>query len=114
MNASDYRNLGIKDYKKGLFELKNNIYCYLQPDGGWGWSNAGLITDEEESLIVDTLFDERLTNEMLIEMRRAEPKSIQNIVALVNSHSNGDHCNGNNCVDTKEIICSEETLKEIV
>jgi glyoxylase-like metal-dependent hydrolase (beta-lactamase superfamily II) len=113
MNASDYRNLGIKDYKKGLFELNNNIYCYLQPDGGWGWSNAGLITDEEESLIVDTLFDERLTNEMLLEMRRAEPKSIQNIVALVNSHSNGDHCNGNNCVDTKEIICSEETLKEM-
>ena len=113
MKTSDYKNLGIKDYEKGLIELKNNIYCYLQPDGGWGWSNAGLITDEEESLIVDTLFDERLTNEMLLEMRRAEPKSIQNIVALVNSHSNGDHCNGNNCVDTKEIISSEETLKEM-
>ena len=113
MKTSDYKNLGIKDYEKGLIELKNNIYCYLQPDGGWGWSNAGLIADEEESLIVDTLFDERLTNEMLLEMRRAEPKSIQNIVALVNSHSNGDHCNGNNCVDTKEIISSEETLKEM-
>ena len=113
MKTSDYKNLGIKDYEKGLIELKNNIYCYLQPDGGWGWSNAGLIADEEESLIVDTLFDERLTNEMLLEMRRAEPKSIQNIVALVNSHSNGDHCNGNSCIDTKEIISSEETLKEM-
>ena len=56
MKTSDYKNLGIKDYEKGLIELKNNIYCYLQPDGGWGWSNAGLIADEEESLIVDTLF----------------------------------------------------------
>ena len=113
MDASDYRNLGIKSYEKGLLELKNGIYCYLQPDGGWGWSNAGLITDGEESLIVDTLFDERLTNEMLEEMRKAEPKSTQNIVALVNSHSNGDHCNGNNCVDTKEVISSEATLKEM-
>ena len=113
MKASDYRDLGIKPYKKGLCDLGNNIYCYLQPDGGWGWSNAGLIKDGEESLIVDTLFDERLTYEMLGEMRKAEPKSIKNIVALINSHSNGDHCNGNNCVQTAEVISSEATLEEM-
>ena len=45
MEASNYKNLGIKPFKKGLCDLGNNIYCYLQPDGGWGWSNAGLITD---------------------------------------------------------------------
>ena len=94
MKASDYRDLGIKPYKKGLCDLGNSIYCYLQPDGGWGWSNTGFIKDGEESLIIDTLFDERLTYEMLEEMRKAEPKSMQSIVALINSHSNGDHCNG--------------------
>jgi glyoxylase-like metal-dependent hydrolase (beta-lactamase superfamily II) len=85
----------------------------LQPDGGWGWSNAGLIADGDESLIVDTLFDEDLTLEMLDSMKSAEPKGMKNIRALINSHSNGDHCNGNNCVDTDEVISSEATLEEM-
>ena len=113
MKASDFKNLGIKPFNKGLSDLGNNIYCYLQPDGGWGWSNAGLIADGDESLIVDTLFDEDLTLEMLDSMKIAEPKGMRNIRSLVNSHSNGDHCNGNNCVDTDEVISSEATLKEM-
>ena len=113
MKASDFKNLGIKPFNKGLSDLGNNIYCYLQPDGGWGWSNAGLIADGDESLIVDTLFDEDLTLEMLDSMKKAEPKGMKNIRALINSHSNGDHCNGNNCVDTDEVISSEATLEEM-
>ena len=113
MKASDFKNLGVKPFNKGLSDLGNNIYCYLQPDGGWGWSNAGLIVDGDESLIVDTLFDEDLTLEMLDSMKSAEPKGMKNIRALINSHSNGDHCNGNNCVDTDEVISSEATLEEM-
>ncbi len=113
MNEKDYINLGIRPYEKGLCDLGNNSYAYLQPDGGWGWSNAGLICDGDESLIIDTLFDEHLTYEMLSFMEKAEPLAFQNIVALVNSHSNGDHCNGNNCVNTEVIISSESTLEEM-
>jgi len=113
VKASDFKNLGIKPFNKGLSDLGNNIYCYLQPDGGWGWSNAGLIADGDESLIVDSLFDEDLTLEMLDSMMSAEPKGMKNIRALINSHSNGDHCNGNNCVDTDEVISSEATLEEM-
>ncbi|MFL2704905.1 MAG: MBL fold metallo-hydrolase [Gammaproteobacteria bacterium] len=113
MKSSQYRDLGIKPYKKGLCDLGDGIYCYLQPDGGWGWSNAGLVSDSNQSLIIDTLFDEDLTNEMLSSMRKAEPVAMKDITALVNSHSNGDHCNGNNCVQTSEIICSQATLEEM-
>jgi len=80
---------------------------------GLGLSNAGLVTDGDESLIVDTLFDEDLTYQMLKTMKKAEPKALENVVSLVNSHSNGDHCNGNNCVKTSEIICSDSTLEEM-
>src|SRR6185437_12181192 len=52
-------------YEKGLHELGDGLYAYLQPDGGWGWSNAGLITARGTSLLVDTLYDLRLTREML-------------------------------------------------
>ena len=113
MKSSEFSNLGIKPFEKGLCDLGNHTYAYLQPNGGWGWSNSGLITDSGESIIVDTLFDEQLTLDMLKNMKKAEPKSLQNIVALINSHSNGDHCNGNNCVETNEIISSKATLEEM-
>src|SRR5262245_65518058 len=58
-------------YTKGLHEVGSGCFAYLQPDGSWGWSNAGLVTDAGESLLVDTLFDLRLTREMLDAMRRA-------------------------------------------
>jgi glyoxylase-like metal-dependent hydrolase (beta-lactamase superfamily II) len=91
-------------YAKGLHDLGNGGYAWLQPDGGWGWSNAGLIVDQGESLLVDTLFDVPLTREMLDAMRRAEPKAAARIGVLVNTHHNGDHCFGNECCEGAEII----------
>ena len=85
-------------YTKGLHDLGNGCYAYLQPDGSWGWSNAGLVVDSGESLLVDTLFDLKLTAEMLEAMRRAEPKAAARIGTLVNTHSNGDHTFGNQLV----------------
>ena len=46
---------------KDLHELGKGIYAHSQLPGSWGWSNAGLITDGEQSLLVDTLFDEKIT-----------------------------------------------------
>jgi glyoxylase-like metal-dependent hydrolase (beta-lactamase superfamily II) len=91
-------------YTKGLHDLGNGGYAWLQPDGGWGWSNAGLIVDEGESLLVDTLFDVPLTREMLAAMKRAEPRAAAKIGTLVNTHHNGDHCFGNECCEGAEII----------
>ncbi len=94
------------EYDKGLAEIGDGLYAYLQPDGGWGWSNAGLIADEGESLLVDTLFDLKLTDEMLAAMRRLEPAAA-NIKTLVNTHANGDHCWGNQRLEGAEIIASK-------
>jgi len=103
-------------YTKGLHDLGNGCYAYLQPDGSWGWSNAGLICDSGESLLVDTLFDLNLTRAMLDSMRRAEPRATSPIRTLVNTHSNGDHIFGNELVTGAEIIssnaCAEEMLND--
>ena len=32
-------------YQKGLHDLGAGSFAWLQPDGSWGWSNAGLVTD---------------------------------------------------------------------
>ncbi len=100
-------------YTRGLHDLGNQIYAYLQPDGTWGWSNAGLILDGEASLLVDTLFDLKLTGEMLDTMRRSLPAAAH-IDMLVNTHANGDHCYGNELVADARIIASRRTAEEMV
>jgi glyoxylase-like metal-dependent hydrolase (beta-lactamase superfamily II) len=99
-------------YTRGLHEVGEGLFAYLQPDGGWGWSNAGLIVDGEHSLLIDTLFDLHLTEEMLQTMRRAVPAAAQ-IDTLVNTHSNGDHCYGNQLVGDALIVASERTAQEM-
>jgi cyclase len=99
-------------YTRGLHALGDGCFAYLQPDGGWGWSNAGLVTDGGESLLVDTLFDLRLTAEMLDAMRRAAPAA-RRIGTLVNTHANGDHCYGNQLVEGATIVASEASAQEM-
>lgn len=101
------------EYTKGLKEIGNGLYAWLQPDGGWGWSNAGLIRDGEASLLVDTLFDMALTREMLEAMEDATGIGAVRIGTIVNTHANGDHCHGNGCCPQAEIIASEASAKEM-
>jgi cyclase len=99
-------------YNTGLLEVGEGVYAYVQPDGGWGWSNAGLVAEGESTLLVDTLFDLRLTEEMLRVMRRAVPAAAR-IDTLVNTHANGDHCYGNQLVGDARIVASERTALEM-
>lgn len=99
-------------YTKGLHEVADGVWAYLQPDGGWGWSNAGLVTGERTSLLVDTLFDLQLTGEMLEEMRRVTAAA-ERIDTVVNTHANGDHCYGNALVADSTIIASARCAEEM-
>ena len=101
-------------YTRGLKDIGNGLYAWLQPDGGWGWSNAGLITDGDHSLLVDTLFDMALTRDMLGAMADASGKTADDIGVIVNTHANGDHTHGNGCCQNAEIIASEASAKEMV
>ncbi len=100
-------------YTKGLHEISNGAYAWLAPDGSWGWSNAGLITDGDQSLLVDTLFDLKMTQEMLNAMRDAAPAAATRFNTLVNTHANGDHCHGNELVTGAEIIASATSAAEM-
>ena len=101
------------EYTRGLKDIGNGLYAWLQPDGGWGWSNAGLIRDGEASLLVDTLFDMALTRDMLAAMEDATGIGAGHIGTIVNTHANGDHCHGNGCCPQAEIIASEASAREM-
>lgn len=100
-------------YERGLIEVADGVYAYLQPDGTWGWSNAGLIVGNNESALVDTLFDLKLTQAMLDDM--AQHTKTRPIANLVNTHANGDHCYGNQLVTGPgvEVIASEASAAEM-
>ena len=97
-------------FQRGLHQIGDGLHAYLQPDGSWGWSNAGLVVDGEHSLLVDTLFDLPLTREMLRAMEPLAPV----IDTVVNTHANGDHCWGNQLVRGAEIVASRRSAEEMV
>ena len=94
-----------------LTEVADGCLAYLQGDGGWGWSNAGLVIGDGASLLVDTLFDLQLTGAMLdalADHARAAP-----ISTVVNTHANGDHCYGNALVGDAQIVASSAAAREM-
>jgi len=96
-----------------LVEVADGVFAYLQPDGTWGWSNAGLIAGTGESVLIDTLFDLALTQRMLDSMKpHTDTRPIRSVV---NTHANGDHCYGNQLVAAPDvdIIASAAAAKEM-
>lgn len=68
------------------------------------------MTGEGSSLLVDTLFDLRLTQEMLDSMRAVtDTRPIQTVL---NTHGNGDHCYGNQLVPSDAEIYSSQAATE--
>ncbi|MGH6872504.1 MAG: MBL fold metallo-hydrolase [Rhizomicrobium sp.] len=91
-------------YSAGVAGFGNGSFAYLQPDGGWGLSNSGLVTSDGEALLIDTMFDYAHTRAMLEGFARASPAKIR---TLFNTHHNGDHCYGNALVEGAEIVSTE-------
>lgn len=94
-----------------LSEVADGCLAYVQGDGGWGWSNAGLVVGDGASLLVDTLFDLHLTRDLLDAL--ADHTRTAPIATVVNTHANGDHCYGNGAVDGAEVVASSAAAHEM-
>ncbi|CAA0083048.1 putative protein YisK [Mycolicibacterium vanbaalenii] len=99
-------------FTRGLHEIGDRVWAWILPDGGFGWSNAGLITGDGQSLLVDTLFDAHLTREMLDALRPiTDGAPIRD--ALI-THSNGDHTHGAMLLDPDvRVVAADTTADEI-
>ena len=96
-------------YRAGLHEIAEGVSAWLTPNGGWGESNAALVSGHRTSLLVDTLWDLPHTAAMLDAFRpRLEAAPI---AQLVNTHSDGDHWYGNQLAGAQEIIATKSAAR---
>ncbi len=99
-------------YTKGLHEIGRNVWAWLLPDGGYGWSNAGLVAGTGAALLVDTLFDLRLTGEMLAAMKPVTDR--HPLTHAVLTHANGDRTHGNQLLDESvRVIAAADTAEQM-
>lgn len=81
-----------------LSKIAARTYAYVQGDGGWGLSNAGMVVGNGgQALLVDTFFDLHRT-QALLDALPVRPS------VVVNTHFNGDHCWGNELVADASIV----------
>lgn len=96
-------------YPGGLREVGAGIHAWVQPNGVLGESNAALVVGDGASLLVDTLWDVRLTARMLDAMQPLVERAP--IATVVNTHSDGDHWWGNQLVADAEIVATEAAVR---
>ncbi len=97
-------------FERGFQRVGEGTWVWLQPNGGLGESNAGLIASGEHVLLVDTLWDLALTRRMLTEARAlvdAAPETV------FNTHSDGDHVWGNQLLAGARIV-STATARDLM
>jgi cyclase len=94
-----------------LRDLGAGCWLWNGANHGWGHSNAGLVVGAGESLLVDTLFDLRLTARMLSGL--APLTRLAPITTVVNTHGNADHWFGNELLADRRIIASAASLDDM-
>ncbi len=95
-----------------LTRVAGGCYAWVQPDGGWGLSNAGLVVADGESVLIDTLFDGPHTARMLEGVRSVTVDAP--IRTAVNTHGNGDHWFGNELLPADvSIVAAEGTVADM-
>ena len=101
-------------FEGGLTELAPGTWAWLQPNGGLGESNAGLVVGDGAALLIDTLWDERLTAAMLEAIVAVCEHDGAPISNLFNTHGDGDHWYGNGLLGAGvEIIATEPAIEQM-
>ncbi|WP_049755390.1 MBL fold metallo-hydrolase [Acidimicrobium ferrooxidans] len=86
------------------------MFAYLQPDGSWFLSNAGIVLAGERSVHVDTTATVRRTQALLEAARRVGAPSRRLLVA---THHHGDHTNGTATLDPEVMIAQRSVPEEL-
>jgi len=98
-------------FREGWYRVGRHCYAWMVPNGSWGETNIGLIECNGQSVLVDTCWDVRLTQEML--SLAGEVLARSPIEYVINTHADGDHCWGNQLFRDKTIIATHACIRQM-
>lgn len=81
-------------------KLAQDVYVFVQPPLVW-YSSAGVIVGERDVIVVDSLTNAAMTQNLLMEIRRVTDKPIR---FLINTHSHADHVYTNHLFTEATVI----------
>lgn len=87
-----------QSYTRGVHQVSNGVFAYMQPNGSWGLNNTALLASQGETLLIDTTSDLPLTRRMLSHYAAAVPAA-RKIDSVVLTHWHVDHVHG---------VCADE------
>ncbi|OMC49403.1 hypothetical protein A5745_06905 [Mycobacterium sp. IS-2888] len=110
-NASGLSLLGEPvRYAGGLHELESGVFAWMQPNGGMGEANCGLVLGGNEAAVIDTCWDHRQARRFLDaadgDISRAPIRHV------INTHSNGDHWWGNSLMPREATIITSQASRD--
>ncbi|MFH9608916.1 MBL fold metallo-hydrolase [Streptomyces sp. NPDC017448] len=91
-----------------LQEIAEDVYAYVQPDGGWCLNNAGLITAGGSPALIDTAATEARALELRKAVGDVAPRAPRYVV---NTHPHGDHTFGNRFFADEAVIIAHEATR---
>jgi cyclase len=100
-------------------QLADNVYAYVQPDGGWWINNTGFVVGDRTVLCIDSCATERRTRAFLAAIDAVVgPNGSQDrrpgaARVLVNTHHHGDHTNGN-CLLPDATVIGHRRCREAI
>ncbi len=102
-------------------EVAEDVYAYIQPDGGWWINNTGFVLGERTVLCIDSCATERRTRAFLDAIdavqrgrgRGQGPGGNTSARVLVNTHHHGDHTNGN-CLLPDATVIGHHRCREAI
>ncbi|MGB8266785.1 MAG: MBL fold metallo-hydrolase [Candidatus Velthaea sp.] len=88
-----------------LVALGGGVHAYLQPDGGWGLNNAGILAGPGGITLIDTA----MTNARTQRLRDAAAAvgEARPVRTVVNTHHHPDHTFGNSLFPAATIVAHE-------
>jgi len=93
-----------------LVEVADGVFAYLQPDGSWFLSNAGIVIDAARTIHVDSAATVRRAQALREATQRVGAPERRLLVA---THHHGDHTNGTATLDPDLVIAHRSVPDEL-
>ncbi|MCK9893400.1 MBL fold metallo-hydrolase [Frankia sp. AgB32] len=100
------RDLSVAPDAAQLCELRPGVHAWVQPDGSWWVNNAGAVSGDGETLVIDTCATVQRTHRFLTALGDATRGTP--IRWAVNTHQHGDHTYGNSLLPAATVLIGHE------